>query len=137
MGGDWLPYLEGAPCEWVGTGCHIRKAYRVSGWHWLGNGGELPEVEEAGGGRGPQHSELCALPLLALSQATSPLILQAPSPLTLSRHPHSPTPAQMENPLYEGLHKEVVNPLFDDADDELEDTRIPVHFQTNLGFDND
>ena len=64
----------------------------------------VPEVEEADGGRGPQHSELCALPLLALSQATSPLTLsrhppltlqapspltlQATSPLTLSRHPH-------------------------------------------------
>ena len=43
----------------------------------------------------------------------------------------------MENPLYDGLHKEVVNPLFDDADDELEDTRIPVHFQTNLSFEDD
>ena len=41
----------------------------------------------------------------------------------------------MENPLFEGLHKEVVNPLFDDAEDELEDTR--VHFQTNLGFEDD
>ena len=69
--------------------------------------------------------------------APSPLTLQAPSPLALSRHPHSPTPAQMENPLYDSLHKEVVNPLFDDADDELEDTRIPVHFQTDLGFEDD
>lgn len=43
----------------------------------------------------------------------------------------------MENPLYEGLHKEVVNPLFDDAEDELEDTRFPVHFQANLGFADD
>ena len=70
-------------------------------------------------------------------QAPSPLTLQAPSLLTLFRHPHSPTPAQMENPLYEGLHKEVVNPLFDDADDELEDMRILVHFKTNLGFEDD
>ena len=43
----------------------------------------------------------------------------------------------MENPLYEGLHKEVVNPLFEDADDELEDTRLPVHIQRNLGFEDD
>lgn len=43
----------------------------------------------------------------------------------------------MENPLYEGLHKEVVNPLFEVADDELEDTRLPVHIQSNLGFEDD
>ena len=137
----------------------------------------VPEVEEADGGRGPQHSELCALPLLALSshltphslqapspltlQAPSPLTLQAPSPLTLSRHPHPslsrhPHPSLSRHPHPSLSPGTLTPPLlhrwrtlsmractrkwsthFDDADDELEDTRRPVHFQTNLGFDND
>ena len=43
----------------------------------------------------------------------------------------------MENPLYEGLHREMINPIFVDAEDELEDTRMPVHFQANIGYEDD